>query len=62
MHSHADMHHLQLGAGRGFLLQSLFVQLVQELAVDLDGGGTLELETGGDSVSKDTTRRGVNFC
>ena len=56
------MHHLQLGAGRGFLLQSLFVQLVQELAVDLDGGGTLELETGGDSVSKDTTRRGVNLC
>lgn len=47
MYGDAGMFDLQLGAGRGFLLQSLFVQLVQERAVDLDGRGTLELETRG---------------
>jgi hypothetical protein len=43
---------LQLGPGSGFLLQSLLVQLIEELAVDLDGRGALELETGDEDVSK----------
>jgi hypothetical protein len=42
---------LQLSPGSGFLLQSLGVQLVQECAVELDSGRTLELETKGKGVS-----------
>lgn len=46
---------LQLSSGSGFLLQSLGVQLVQECAVELDSGRTLELETKGQSVSTRTS-------
>lgn len=53
----SGMRQLQLSAGSGFLLESLFVQLIEELAVDFDGRGTFELETGDENVSKIDTHK-----